>query len=125
MVKYDRSDSAIATIRGLRVTPQKTNDVLKMIRGLHVSKALDCLATSRRRVANDLSALLSSAISNAENNNGLDIDRLYVAEASVGKAFVLKRFRARARGRAGKILKPASNVRILLKEQDMTKEGSA
>lgn len=104
--------------RSLRISPQKLNLVAKMIRGKAVFKALDNLQFSKKRIAKDVHKLLISVISNAENNHGLDIDRLYVAEAYVGKSLVMKRFRARARGRAGKILKPFSRLNLVVRERE-------
>ena len=89
-----------------------------LIRGLKVEKAINNLEFSRRRISNEVLKILKSAISNAENNHQLDIDKLFVKEASVGKSMVLKRFRPRARGRAGKILKTFSRVRILVQEKE-------
>ena len=88
-----------------------------MIRGKPVNKALLDLEFSTRRISQDVKKVLESAIANAENNHQLDVDRLFVAEAYVGKAMVMKRFRARARGRVGKIVKPFSNVTIIVRER--------
>jgi len=82
---------------------------------------MTALKFSRRRVAEDVSKVLWSAISNAENNHQLDVDRLYVSEATVGRAFAIKRFRARARGRAASITKPFSNLTVVVKEREDTK----
>ncbi|MCC3860430.1 50S ribosomal protein L22 [Emcibacteraceae bacterium Y4] len=100
----------------VRISPQKLNLVAGLIRGLKVEKALANLTFSKKRISTDVKKLLESAIANAENNHGLDVDNLVVAEASVGKAMVMKRFRARARGRGAKILKPFSNMRIVVRE---------
>ena len=105
--------------KSLKSSPQKTNLVLGLIRGLQVEKAINNLEFSRRRISNEILKILKSAISNAENNHQLDIDKLFVKEASVGKSMVLKRFRPRARGRAGKILKTFSRVRILVQEKEV------
>ena len=113
------SGTAVAGLRGLKGSPQKINLVLKMIRGKDVVSALEYLSACRKRVANPVMKVVESAIANAENNFDLDVDRLVVAEATVGKAFVLKRWKARARGRAGKILKPYSDVRITLREESI------
>ena len=91
--------------------------VLSIIRGKKAEVALNLLAFSKKRISEQVSKILKSAISNAENNHQLDIDKLYVKEASVGKSMVMKRFRPRARGRSGKILKPFSRVRILVEEK--------
>ena len=87
------------------------------IRGLDVNGALASLTFSKRRVSNDVKKVLQSAIANAENNHQLDVDRLYVAEASVGRSMVLRRFRARARGRGASIQKPFSRLRIVVRER--------
>ncbi|MDG1449323.1 MAG: 50S ribosomal protein L22 [Ascidiaceihabitans sp.] len=109
-------NEAKAELRMVRVSPQKLNLVAGLIRGLKVEKALANLTFSKKRISNDVKALLESAIANAENNHGLDVDSLVITEASVGKAMVMKRFRARARGRGAKILKPFSNMRIVVRE---------
>lgn len=113
---------AQAVLRNLRTSPIKLNYVAKGIRGLPVNAALAQLTFSPRRIAQDVKKTLLSAIANAENNHGLDVDRLVVREAYVGKAFVMKRFRARARGRGAKLLKPFSNLTIVVAEHDETKE---
>ncbi len=115
-------NEAKAELKMVRVSPQKLNLVAGLIRGLKVEKALANLTFSKKRIANDVKALLESAIANAENNHGLDVDSLVVAEASVGKALVMKRFRARARGRGAKILKPFSNMRIVVREVEEGEE---
>src|SRR5918992_2076720 len=111
------SDSeAKAVARMLRVSPQKLNLVAGLIRGKKVSMALADLEFSRKRIARDVRKCLESAIANAENNHDLDVDDLVVAEAYVGKALVMKRFHARGRGRAAGILKPFSNLTIVVRE---------
>ena len=100
----------------LRVSPQKLNLVASMIRGKKVESALADLTFSRKRIATDVKKTLQSAIANAENNHGLDVDDLVVSEAFVGKAFVIKRFHARARGRAGRIEKPFSNLTVVVRQ---------
>ena len=102
----------------LRGSPQKLNLVVQTIRGKEASKAVAELTFSRRRIALEVKKVLESAIANAENNHQLDVDRLYVAEASVGKAMVMKRWRPRARGRAGRIFKPFSNMRLIVRERE-------
>ena len=102
--------------RYFRTSPQKLNLVAQTIRGKNAGRALIDLEFSRRRIAQDVRKLLQSAIANAENNHGLDIDRLVVAEATVGKTMVLKRFSPRARGRAAGIQKKFSNMTIVLKQ---------
>ena len=109
-------NEALAVGRMVRVSPQKLNLVAGLIRGKKVDKALADLTFSKRRIAGNVKSVLESAIANAENNHGLDVDSLVVAEASVGKSLVMKRFRPRARGRTGKILKPFSQIRILVRE---------
>jgi len=109
-------NEAVAVGRMLRGSPQKFNLVAQTIRGKPVEKALTALSFSRRAAARDVKKVLESAVANAENNHSLDVDQLVVAEASVGKALVMRRFRARARGRVGKLLKPFSRVRIVVRE---------
>ena len=109
---------AMAYSKRLRVSPQKLNLVARTIRGLTCESALAQLAFSQRRIAKEVKKVLESAIANAENNHQLDVDRLFVVEASVGKDIVMKRFRARARGRIGRILKPFSNIRVIVGEKE-------
>ncbi len=115
-----REDEAVAVTRNLRISPQKLNLVAQSIRGRNAEAALSELTFSKRRIAGDVKKTLQSAIANAENNHQLDVDRLYVAEATVGKSFVMKRFRPRARGRAGPILKPFSNLTVVVREREET-----
>ena len=92
-----RADNeAQAVLRNLRISPQKLNLVAAMIRGMDANKAIATLSFSRRRIAGDVKKVLQSAIANAENNHDLDVDRLFVKEAHVGKGLVMKRFKARA-----------------------------
>jgi large subunit ribosomal protein L22 len=107
---------AKAVARMLRISPQKLNLVAGLIRGKKVASALADLEFSRKRIARDVRKCLESAIANAENNHDLDVDDLVVAEAYVGKALVMKRFHARARGRASGIMKPFSNLTIVVRE---------
>ncbi len=111
---------AMASARSLRVSPQKLNLVAQSICGMACDKALAELTFSKRRIAVDVRKLLQSAIANAENNHHLDVDRLYVSEASVGKTSVMKRWRPRARGRVGRIIKPVSNMRLVVREREET-----
>lgn len=111
---------ARAIVNSIRVSPQKLNLVAAMIRGKDVGSALNDLTFSRRRISDTVKKALESAVANAENNHQLDVDRLYVKEAFVGKAFVMKRFRPRARGRVGKIQKPFSNLTIVVREREET-----
>jgi large subunit ribosomal protein L22 len=108
--------SAIANLRMLRVSPRKLNLVAQMIRGKRVDKALNDLTFSPKRIANDVKKTLLSAIANAENNHGLDIDKLFVSEATVGKALVMKRLDIRGRSKAGRIKKAFSHLRIIVSE---------
>jgi large subunit ribosomal protein L22 len=109
-------NEAKAVARMIRVSPQKLNLVAQLIRGKKVATALADLEFSRKRVARDVKKCLESAVANAENNHDLDVDDLVVKEAFVGKALVLKRFHARARGRGARILKPFSNLTIVVRE---------
>ncbi|MEK9719409.1 MAG: 50S ribosomal protein L22 [Candidatus Puniceispirillum sp.] len=108
---------AKSVARNLRVSPQKLNLVASMIRGMEVNKALAALTFSRRRIAGDVKKALQTAIANAENNHSLDVDRLFVKQAYVGKGLVMKRFRARAKGRGARILKPFSHLTIVVGER--------
>ncbi len=117
--KFERrlkDNEAQAVARSLRVSPQKLNLVAQLIRGKKVEKALADLTFSRKRIAQDVKKTLQSAIANAENNHGLDVDQLIVAEAFVGKNLVMKRFHARARGRVGRIQKPFSQLTVVVRE---------
>jgi large subunit ribosomal protein L22 len=119
--KHERDlpdNQAIAMARLLRTSPRKVNLVAQLIRGLKAADALNQLSFSRRGIARDVRKVLLSAIANAENNHDLDVDRLVVSEATVGKSLVMKRFRARARGRAGRIEKPFSRLRIVVEERE-------
>ena len=109
-------NEAMAKTKMLRTSPQKLNLVAAMIRGKKVDKALADLTFSKRRIAGDVKKCLQSAIANAENNHGLDVDNLIVAEAWVGKNLVMKRFASRARGRSSRILKPFSEITIVVRE---------
>ena len=109
---------AQAHARFVRTSPQKLNLLAQQIRGLSADAALAALTFSKRRAAVDVKKLLQSAIANAENNHQLDVDRLVVSEATVGKAFVMRRWRARARGRVGRIEKPYSNITIVVRERE-------
>jgi large subunit ribosomal protein L22 len=109
-------NEAMAKTKMLRTSPQKLNLVAQMIRGKKVENALTDLTFSKKRIAADVKKCLQSAIANAENNHNLDVDELIVAEAWVGKNMVLKRGRPRARGRFGKILKPFSELTIMVRQ---------
>ena len=108
--------------KNVRSSPRKVNILLKSIRGKKADVAIRDLSFARQRIAADIRKTVQSAVANAENNNQYDIDNLYVEEAYVGKSLVLKRFRARAKGRASAIKKPYSNITIILSEKAETKE---
>ena len=114
--KTDNNKQALAKAKSIRTSGQKLNLVAKSIRGCNIKVAIDQLTFSKKRVSREVLKVLNSAIANAENNFGLDIDKLVVQEAYVGKSIVMKRMRARARGRAARILKPFSKLTILLRE---------
>ena len=118
-------NEAKAEARNLRVSPRKLNLVAQLIRGKKVSAALADLEFSRKRIANDVRKFLESAIAIAENNHDLDVDDLVVMQAHVGKSIVMKRFHARARGRAGRIQKFFSNITIVLREVEEAKAKKA
>ena len=111
-------DEAMAFAKMIRTSPRKLNLVAQSIRGKAAADAMAELAFSKRRVAGEVKKVLQSAIANAENNHDLDVDRLYVSQAFVGKSMVMKRFRARARGRVGRIEKPWSNLTVIVRERD-------
>ncbi len=117
--KRERSlpeNEAKAVARNLRVSPQKLNLVAGLIRGKKVNVALADLEFSRKRIANDVRKCVMSAVANAENNHGLDVDDLVVAEAYVGKNLVMKRFHARGRGRSAMVMKPFSQITVVVRE---------
>lgn len=109
-------NEAQAVARNLRVSPQKLNLVAAQIRGKKVSQAIAELEFSRKRIAGDVRKCVMSAVANAENNHGLDVNDLVVAEAWVGKNLVMKRFHARGRGRSGRIVKPFSQITVVVRE---------
>jgi large subunit ribosomal protein L22 len=111
-----KENEAKAVARMLRVSPQKLGLVAGLIRGKKVASALADLEFSRKRIAKDVKKCLESAIANAENNHQLDVDDLVVAEAHVGKALVIKRFNPRARGRVAAVMRPFSNLTIVVRE---------
>ena len=116
------NDFAKVYLKSIRVSPKKLNIIISPIRGLNVERALNYLSFSQKRISYQIKKALQSAIANAENNHQLDVDKLYVHEASVGKGMVMKRFKPRAKGRGVRILKPFSNLTIKLKEQLETKQ---
>ncbi|MDR1488346.1 MAG: 50S ribosomal protein L22 [Holosporales bacterium] len=109
--------TATAILRKIRVSPQKLNIVASMIRGMKTDKALGVLFHSKRRIASDVRKTLMSAMANAENNNGLDVDNLYVKEAYVGHSLTLKRFHPRGRGRGSRVIKPFSHLSIVVEQR--------
>jgi len=113
-------NEAMAKAKNLRTSAQKLNEVAESIRGKSAEAALAELTFSKRRIANDVRKVLQSAIANAENNHQLDVDRLFVSAATVGRSFVLKRFRPRAKGRAGRIIKPWSSLTVVVREREET-----
>jgi large subunit ribosomal protein L22 len=124
--KRERSlpeNEAMAVAKNLRVSPQKLNLVAGLIRGKKVDTALADLEFSRKRIAADVRKCVMSAVANAENNHGLDVNELVVAEAYVGKNLVMKRFHARGRGRSGKIVKPFSQITVVVREVEEKPAG--
>ena len=115
-----KDNEAQAVRRMIRISPQKLNLVAGLIRGKKVSTALADLQFSQKRISGEVRKVLQSAIANAENNHDLDVDNLIVAEAHVGKALVMKRFSPRARGRVGRILKPFSNLTVVVREVEQS-----
>ena len=113
-------NEAMAVGHNMRGSARKLNLVAQTIRGKAAETALAELTFSKRRISNDVKKVLQSAIANAENNHQLDVDRLYVAQATVGRSMVMKRFRARARGRPGRIEKPWSNLTVVMREREET-----
>ena len=101
----------------IRTGQQKLNVIAQLIRGMAVSEALAQLTFSKRRIALDVKKVLQSAIANAENNNNMNVDNLYVHEAYTSKSFTMKRMRPRAKGRGMRIMKPFSNITIILRER--------
>ena len=110
-------NEAKAIAKNIRISPQKLNLVAELIRGKKVAQAMADLEFSRKRVAQDVRKCVMSAVANAENNHGLDVDELVVAEAYVGKNMVLKRFAARGRGRSSSILKPFSQITVVVRQK--------
>ena len=113
---------AIAKDKAIRVSPLKLNNLVKLIVNKKVDKAINQLKFSQKRISASVLKVLNAAIANAENNNQMDIDYLYVKEAYVGKSLSMKRFRPRAKGRASKIIKPFSRLTIILEERRKLKE---
>jgi large subunit ribosomal protein L22 len=108
---------AQACLRGLRTSARKLNLVAETIRGKAAASALAELTFSHRRIARDVKKVLQAAIANAENNHQLDVDRLYIKEATVGRAFVLKRFHTRGRGRSARVEKHFAHLTVVVRER--------
>jgi large subunit ribosomal protein L22 len=119
--RREADNEAKAVARLLRGSPRKLNLVAELIRGKDAGKALAELTFSKRRISGPVKRVLQAAIANAENNHQLDVDRLYVAEAWVGRGMVMKRFHARARGRGARILKPWANLTVVVREREESK----
>ena len=109
---------ALAVATQIRGSAQKLNLVAGLIRGRKVEEALNILKFSPKAMAEDVSKVLASAVANAENNHNLDVDALVITEASVGKSISMKRFATRARGRSSRIVKPFSQIRVVVREQE-------
>src|SRR5262245_22791744 len=120
--RREADNEAKAIARNLRISERKLNLVAESIRGKTANAAIADLSFSRRRIAHDVKKALQSAVANAEQNHHLDVDRLVVSEASVGKGLVMKRFHTRARGRSARIEKPFSHLTIVVREQDEAEE---
>jgi len=117
---------AKAFAASIRTSPRKLNIVAQMIRGKSASAALASLTFCERRVAHEVKKVLQAAIANAENNHQLDVDRLYVSQATVGRAMVMKRFHTRGRGRSARVEKPFSNLVVIVSERsDAAEQGNA
>lgn len=114
-------NEALAFGKFFRTSTQKLNLIAEVIRGKSAEAALAELTFSRRRLAREVKKVLQSAIANAENNHQLDVDQLVVSEATVGRTMIMKRWRARARGRVGRIRKPFSNIRVVVRERSEEK----
>lgn len=120
-----RETEAMAIAKNMRISPRKLGLVAGLIRGKSCENALAELAFSRRRISNDVRKVLQSAIANAENNHQLDVDKLYVAEVSVGRAFALGRFRPRARGRVAGVTKFYSHLTLVVREREDVAQENA
>lgn len=116
--KLKKENGALAKAKAVRSSAQKLNIIAASIRGKEASKALTQLRFEKRRVAREVYKVLQAAVANAENNHGLDVDRLYVAEAWTGRSFVMKRFHARGRGKSSGIEKSFSNLTIVVKQRE-------
>jgi large subunit ribosomal protein L22 len=118
-----KDNEAQAIARAIRISPRKLNLVAGLIRGKDASKALADLSFSKRRIAGTVRKVLQAAIANAENNHQLDVDRLFVAEAHVGKSLQMRRFHARGRGRSASIVKSFSHLTVIVRERDEKKSA--
>jgi large subunit ribosomal protein L22 len=118
-----KDNEAQAVARAIRISPRKLNLVAGLIRGKDASKALADLTFSKRRIAGTVKKVLQAAIANAENNHQLDVDRLFVAEAHVGKSLQMRRFHARGRGRSASIVKSFSHLTVIVRERDEKKSA--
>jgi large subunit ribosomal protein L22 len=110
-------NEAQAFLRAMHTSPRKLNLVAQIIRGKPAQAALAELTFSRRRIAQDVKKVLQAAIANAENNHQLDVDRLYVKEATVGRAFIMKRFHTRGRGRSARVEKHFAHLTVIVRER--------
>jgi len=117
-------NEAKASAPMIRTSPRKLNLVAQLIRNMDAARAVAELTFSKRRIAVEVKKVLQAAIANAENNHQLDVDKLYVSSATVGKALVMKRFHARARGRGARVMKPFSNLTIIVREREEAAEGA-
>ena len=120
-----KETEARAILRTIRISPRKLNVVAELIRGKAAQTALAELTFSKRRIAGTVKKVLQAAIANAENNHQLDVDRLVVAEAFVGKSFQLKRFHARGRGKSSSITKPFAHLTVVVREREDKKAAKA
>ena len=118
-------NEASAFLRAIRISPQKLNLVAAMIRGKAAQTALAELTFSRRRISGDVKKVLQAAIANAENNHQLDVDRLFVKEATVGRAFVMKRFHTRGRGRSARVEKHFAHLTVIVRERAEDRPGES
>ena len=126
MSKKNKNNTELKTVRAInknvRSSTRKLSPILRSIVGKKADEAIRDLSFSEKRISKDVKKTISSAVANAENNYQYDIDKLVVKEAFCGKQIIMKRFRARAKGRASPILKPYSNITIILSEKLQTKE---
>ena len=118
-------NEAKAFVKNIRVSPRKLNLVAESIRGMSAEAAISSLVFNKRRIAKDVRKAVQSAVANAENNHQLDVDRLYVAEATVGRAIVMRRFHARGRGRSAMVEKFFSNLTVIVRERPEMAEETA